>query len=84
VDSRIIINAAYFRKVNPNFPIAYLELFPFGVDSDLPVTPPLVLLLSPTETGEVKNIDVDVDIIKDEDLLIYSPIIYGFSLEDKL
>lgn len=80
VDSRIMIDAAYFRKVNPNFPIARLESFPFGLENDLPIAPPL----SPTETGEVKDADVDVDEMKDEDLLICSPVVYGFSLEDKL
>ena len=81
VDSRIMIDAAYFRKVNPNFPIAHLESFCFGLDDDLPPPPPSPF---PNQTGEVKNADVDVLEMKDEDFLICSPVVYGFSLKDKL
>jgi len=48
---------------------------------DYPVPPPP---LSPTKAGQVKNADVDVHEMKDEDFLICSPIVYGFSLKDKL
>lgn len=75
VDSRIVINAAYFRKVNPNFYTAQLKLIRFD---DLPLVPP------PPQISEVKNIDVDVREMKDEDFLICSPVVYGFSLKDKL
>jgi hypothetical protein len=83
VDSRVIVDAGYFRKVNPNFPVPRLESFHFGSSGDLPVLPPPPPL-SPTEAGEVKNADVDVHEMKDEDFLICCPVVYGFSLKDKL
>ncbi|KAF2455229.1 P-loop containing nucleoside triphosphate hydrolase protein [Lineolata rhizophorae] len=80
VDGRVIVDAAYFRKVNPNFRLSAVESSRRTTnDGLLPPPPP-----PPSETGQVKNADVDVSGMKDEELLICSPVVYGFSLKDKL
>ena len=81
VDSRVMIDAAYFRKVNPNFPMSHVESSPRSSDDRFWLLPPP---LPPTESGQVKNADVDANEMKDDDLLICSPIVYGYSLNDKL
>ena len=84
IDSRVVIDAAFFRKSNPNFFIAPLDVDSLPLESGdgflLPPPPPPQL---PNRVGEVKNAEVDVDEMRDEDLLICSPIVYGFSLKDK-
>jgi len=81
VDSRIMIDAAYFRKANPNFPISQVDSSPRSSDDGFWIPPPPS---PPTESGQVKNADVDASEMKDDDLLICSPVVYGYSLKDKL
>jgi hypothetical protein len=40
VDSRVMIDAVYFRKANPNFPISQVESSPRSLDDGLGLPPP--------------------------------------------
>ncbi|KAH7106087.1 P-loop containing nucleoside triphosphate hydrolase protein [Auriculariales sp. MPI-PUGE-AT-0066] len=69
VNSRIMIDIGSFKKINPNYPLPSVK-----------------------GSGDDENLHSDEDVdansreieLTDEQLLVASPIIYGFSLSDKL
>ena len=81
VDSRIMIDAAFFRRMNPNYTrpkvdgsssaIHYYEMFGDGITS--------------TETSErVHAADLNRDELDVSSLLYCCPTVHGFSFKDKL
>jgi hypothetical protein len=84
VNSRIMVDAAFFRKINPNYSrprvsevedtksenYGYFDLF--EIISDAPIS------------RQIKNTDLDPTEMGDRDLLICCPTAPGFSLEDKI
>lgn len=79
VQSRIMVDAAQFRKINPNYP----KLFTSRVET-------FVDLLSGASHGEEQNVaritdhGVNMGDFQDDDLLTCSPTVMAFSLADKL
>jgi len=84
VNSRIIVNAAYFREANPNYTRASIE------ESDKEsLSPPGWMLLggdndSKKPSNTVKSNGIEPSDVKGDDLRIYSPTVLGFSLGNKL
>jgi hypothetical protein len=88
ISSRIMVDAAQFRKINPNYlrpsliraansrwhDSNHTELSNYFDDGP----PPL------PKTDQVKVDDVDVDMQDEENLIICSPTVLGYSLNDKL
>jgi hypothetical protein len=88
VSSRIIVDAAQFRKINPNYVrpsitraannrLNIIDLMDFF--EDRPPPPP-----APPGADQVKVNDVDVDMQDEDNLVICSPTVLGYSLNDKL
>ena len=83
VDSRAMLDAAFFRKMNPNYtrPQPY-ELVKKKTDDDV------FELFSDSSSernlDQIKDSGVKLTKIKDNDLLICCPTVPGFSLGDKL
>ena len=75
VDGRIIVDAKFFRRVNPNYdrpqvdPTSWWDLWA-GSDSN-------------GREGDIKNSEVQPQELEDEDLLVCSPTVLGFSLNQK-
>jgi hypothetical protein len=87
VNSRIIVDAAFFRQINPNYTRpsitsaaetrsgnpAFINLWD-SITDDPSSSPP----------DPVKIKSVDRDELKEDDFLLCSPTVLGFSLDDKL
>ncbi len=82
VDSRIMVDAAFFRKINPNYSRPHiteaadmesidLSLFMFNVSESEP-------------DNHVQSNGREPADMKENDLLICSPTVYGFSFNDKI
>ena len=75
VDGRIVVDAKFFRRINPNYdrpqvdPTSWLDLWA-GSYSD-------------GRQGDIKNSEVQPQELEDEDLLVCSPTVLGFSLSKK-
>ena len=76
VDSRIIVDAAYFRRINPNYNRPRVEQSSWweglwessALDGD---------------KGDIKTLEVPPNELQVDDLLVCSPTVLGFSLNDK-
>lgn len=85
ISSRIIIDAAQFRKINPNYTRpSLIKAANRGHDSN-----PINLWFDddgpPPSSNVVKvKADVDVDMQGEEHLIMCSPTVLGYSLNDKL
>ena len=88
ISSRIMVDAAQFRKINPNYARPSLiraansrrhdsNSIELWFDDDGGPPPP------PRE-AQVKVDDVEVDMQDEENLIICSPTVLGYSLNDKL
>jgi hypothetical protein len=91
ISSRIMIDAAQFRKINPNYArpsiikaansrrndSSFIDLW---FDDGPPPPPP------PPRADQVKidDVDVDIDMQEEDNLIICSPTVLGYSLHDKL
>lgn len=75
VDGRIVVDAKFFRRVNPNYdrpqvdPSSWWDLWT-GSESD-------------GHKGDIKNSEVQPQELEDGDLLVCSPTVLGFSLNKK-
>jgi hypothetical protein len=88
VDSRVMLDAAFFRKINPNYSRPRInepantkgkEYIGFSFDLDT-----LLDSSNSSNPDEVKSNDTDLAEMKEIDFLICCPTIPGFSLSDKL
>lgn len=83
VDSRIMIDAATFRKIDPNYSRPRIE--PVKTSSD---TSPWSELCgepsSKSALGQVKNNDLEPTRMTEKDLIICCPTVLGFSLDKKI
>jgi len=78
VDSRIMIDIAYFRKVNPNYARPQVNELARSSSSDGFWT-----LWSDTEADEVKGNGFDTEIMSKDELMICSQTVYGWSFGNK-
>lgn len=82
LNSRIMVDRATFKRLNANYPFPQPKQKPNNIDpySGIPLTSTSAV---PTldVAGRVKVEKRDLD---EKDLLIASPIVYGFSLSDKV
>jgi hypothetical protein len=90
ISSRIMVDAAQFRKINPNYARPGLiraansrrhDSNPIDISSyfdDGPPSPP------PSSADQAKVDDVDVDMQDEDNLIICGPTVLGYSLNDKL
>ena len=84
VNSRIMVDAAYFREANPNYARASIE----ESDSESSSLPGWTILGSDDDSEEspdaVKSNGMEPLDVKGDDILICSPTVLGFSLGNKL
>ncbi|KAL8671532.1 MAG: hypothetical protein Q9168_003977 [Polycauliona sp. 1 TL-2023] len=78
VDSRIMVDVAYFRKVNPNYARPQVNELARSSSSD-----GFWILWSDTEADEVKSNGLDTKIMSEDDLMICSQTVYGWSFGNK-
>jgi hypothetical protein len=78
VDSRIMVDVAYFRKVNPNYARPQVNELARSSSSDGFWT-----LWSDTEADEVKSNGLDTETMSEDDLMICSQTVYGWSFGNK-
>jgi hypothetical protein len=81
VKSRIMVDTAYFRQINPNYARPQIDKSPETLD--------LWAIIdsagsSNERKNQIKKTDLDPTEMKDQDFLISSPTVLGFSLGDKL
>lgn len=80
INSRIIVDAASFQEINPNY--TRLSIFKGSNSIDL------WLIVDPASSNQIDESaiksSIDLNALTDEDLLICSPTVLGFSLNDKL
>jgi hypothetical protein len=75
VDSGIMVDVAYFRKVNPNYARPRInELARPGSSNSI------FIFSSDTETDKIKHNGLDKKTISDEELMICSRMVYGLEL----
>jgi hypothetical protein len=82
VNSRIIVNTAFFRQINPNYirpSITSVDKYRDNTTWELLIIDPLG---SPPNKGKTKSVDRAK--LKEDDFLVCSLTVLGFSLEDKL
>ncbi|KAF2726605.1 P-loop containing nucleoside triphosphate hydrolase protein, partial [Polyplosphaeria fusca] len=77
VKSRIMVDANFFQRRNPDYPA------PRVYKSDLCAIDMSSFGKPDRNDSRVKYIDMDLDRMKDHELLVYSPTVLGFSLNDK-
>ena len=78
VDSRIMVDVAYFRKVNPNYARPQVNELARTSSSNS-----IYILWSDTEADEVKSSGLDTKNISEDDLMICSQTVYGWSFGNK-
>jgi hypothetical protein len=83
VNSRIMVDAAYFREANPNYARVSIE------ESDESSSPPGWNIFGSGDDSEessdaVKSNGMEPSDVKGDDILICSPTVLGFSLGNKL
>lgn len=78
VDSRIMVDVAYFRKVNPNYARPQVNELARSSSSD-----GFWILWSDTEADEVKSNGLDTETMSKDDLMICSQTVYGWSFGNK-
>jgi hypothetical protein len=79
VNSRIIVDVAYFRKINPNYTRPHINELarPSSLNNDY------TLFFSNSEAEEVKTNDLDTTNMSEGDLMICSQTVYGWSFGNK-
>ena len=77
VDSRIMVDVAHFRKVNSNYARPYIN------ELARPSLLNNIYIFFDTETEEVKSNGLDTTTIKENDLMICSQTVYGWSFGNK-
>ncbi|KAI9791932.1 MAG: hypothetical protein M1835_008168 [Candelina submexicana] len=79
VDSRIMVDAAYFRKINPNYTRPHVnELARPSSSNNI-----CGLFFFDTESEEVKSNCLDTNTMSEDDLMICSQTVYGWSFGNK-
>lgn len=78
VDSRVMVDVAYFRKVNPNYARPQVNELARPSSSD-----GIYILWSDTEADEVKSNGLDINTMSKDDLMICSQTVYGWSFGNK-
>ena len=78
VDSRIMVDVAYFRKLNPNYARPQVNELARSSSSD-----GLWILWSDTEADEVKSNGLDAETMSKDDLMICSQTVCGWSFGNK-
>ena len=78
VESRIMVDVAYFRKVNPNYARPQVNEMARSSSSD-----GFFILFSDTEADEVKSNGLDAETMNEDDLMICSQTVYGWSFGNK-
>jgi hypothetical protein len=87
VNSRIIVDAAFFRQINSNYTrpsIASAAKMRPGDPAFIDLWDSITDDRSSSPPNPVKIKSVDRDELKEDDFLLYSPTVLGFSLDDKL
>ncbi|KAI9715641.1 MAG: hypothetical protein M1812_005793 [Candelaria pacifica] len=79
VDSRIMVDAAYFRKINPNYTRPHINELARPSSSNNICS----LFFFDTESEEVKSNCLDTATMSEEDLMICSQTVYGWSFGNK-
>ena len=79
VDSRIMVDVAYFRKINPNYTRPHINELarPSSANNDY------IFCFSETNADEVKTNGLDTTTMGEGDLMICSQTVYGWSLGNK-
>ena len=78
VDSRIMVDVGYFRKVNPNYARPHINDLARPSSSNS-----IYILFTDTETEEVKSNSLDTTTMREDDLMICSQTVYGWSFGNK-
>jgi len=79
VDSRIMVDVAYFRKINPNYTRPHINELARPSSSNNTY----ILFFSDTEAEEVKTNGLDTTTMSEGDLMICSQTVYGWSFGNK-
>ena len=87
VDSRVMIDADFFWKMNPNYSRPRTNLARTRPENSLSVVyvggpPPLPSGRLPRDY--VKSDDIELEDLREDDFLVCCPIVLGFSFGDKL
>ena len=77
VDSRIIVDVAYFRETNPNY------VRPRINELARPNSSSISFYISDTDPNDVKSRGINPNALKEEDLIICSQTVYGWSFGNK-
>jgi len=77
VDSRIMVDVAYFRKANPNYIRPHINALARPNSSDG------FFIFSDTEADAVKSSSLDMKAMSEDDLMICSQTVYGWSFGNK-
>lgn len=81
VNSRIMVDAVLFQEINPN----YTRPSIFKNSNSIDLWDLMINGVSRVQIDESAiRRSMDLDALSDEDLLICSPTVLGFSLDDKL
>ncbi|KAF2182673.1 P-loop containing nucleoside triphosphate hydrolase protein [Zopfia rhizophila CBS 207.26] len=79
VNSRIMVDATFFQQMNPDYPAPRVHKSKPGVIDVFSFDSP-----DPDRNdSRVKYVDTDPDQMEDHELLVCSPTVLGFSLDDK-
>ena len=78
VDSRVMVDVAHFRKVNPNYARPHINELARPSSSNN-----IYILFTDTETEEVKSNGLDATTMREDDLMICSQTVYGWSFGNK-
>ncbi|KAL8698333.1 MAG: hypothetical protein Q9201_006630 [Fulgogasparrea decipioides] len=79
VDSRIMVDVAYFRKINPNYTRPHINELARPTSSNNTY----ILFFSDTEAEGVKTKGLDTTTMSEGDLMICSQTVYGWSFGNK-
>ncbi|KAL8626238.1 hypothetical protein Q9189_008078 [Teloschistes chrysophthalmus] len=79
VDSRIMVDVAYFRKINPNYTRPHINELARPSSSNNTY----ILFFSDTEAEGVKTNGLDITTMSEGDLMICSQTVYGWSFGNK-
>jgi len=77
VDSRVMVDVAYFRKANPNY------IRPHINDLARPNSSDGFFIFSDAEADAVKSSSLDMKAMSEDDLMICSQTVYGWSFGNK-
>jgi len=79
VDSRIMVDVAYFRKINPNYTRPHINELARPSSSNNTY----ILFFSDTDAEEVETNGLDTTTMSEGDLMICSQTVYGWSFGNK-